>query len=935
MKRFLTLVLMLAAVPLLSFAQNVTLTSGFDGSPEILFPNLTAGCELFDRITPAYSTFTVDSVRLYLYRANTSVAPTVNFKVNFYSLNGVDSGSCGCTTAPGTLLGSFPMTYTFTSAPSAVYLKLNINPNLAINGAFMMGYELVSISGGGTGYPSILADEEDNIDCCNQYFQSSTTGGYYDNNSGTASGAYYMAAIGVNSGTALPGRLTVKYPGLQSVSVDSTVADTLVFGNDGGVNLTITSITSNNTAFSTNSIGSGIVVAPGASAKLAFYFHPIVAGDTSCTLSVTDNTPALRVTSVPLTGRGISHTNLFMFDNLFNGNGYGSWVLNRFGAEDETATWDFFYNPQHSSGTSNIWANHGYTASGADNVDDILGTPKLPAPAGNAVSVEFRNNQLFGSDVFEHDLTISRLDTWRLSATLDPTSDNEWMDYPYMYYLTGITDSFRVGFRYTGVFADEWEIDDILLKAVPPAPPYLFAEPRGDAFSTAHEIVCDAFDPNGDNFAVVAHIEAVTATFVDYPMTETPAGSGHFCLNFTDFVTGAGTYNYYITATDITNSIARFPLSGSYQFKVQGQTGATELIYHDGVWNNAHYYNNMGFEDAVRFTPSAYPYLLTGAKIGILNIFPNSFHEQLEVKVYAGDGTDGLPGTVLFDGTKGSIGNYCAGMNDTTNQMYYAEVVFGGNILINSGTFYIAVKNPATAVSGEAESWTLDTLGLGNTYTFDPTTSTWAADNVAFGDAMISALGYTAPATPVLTVRNNLGNTAVSIYVNGVTGTIPPTNLYYSLTPEPDASYTLVSGSPFTTSPISQTYPAGLNIKGFYKAVTISGPTYFDRLVPPTDPINPTCSVATQPSSSIRVAAASPNALNYIPNAVSPKFDVKGLNLISVNPKTGERKLIPMNRSLGAVDNSATITVSPNSRGPVRMKAKSSGFEVGASELIR
>jgi hypothetical protein len=921
MKKFLFALCLTAMLPMTVLAVNVLRRTPYDGSPGVYFTSFTAGDKVMAIIHPTTTQFTVDSAQAMFYRF-TGAGATVTFRIKFYSpSSSTVNGDCGCTTGPGTLLGDYgPFTASGTAQLYPNFRKVDLVPNLVINGDFLMSVEYVSTSSGS--YSSVLFDGSENMPaCCDQYGGDAT--GVWDNQAfATDLGWLYEGVYGEETGTVVPGILTISsLSTMGGAAVDSTVDDTLVLGNSGGSSLTISNIASDNADFWTTPT-SGITIAAGATYKLAVHFQPSAAGDESATLTFTDGTPTSPHTKV-LTGRGESSTLLMLFENWWNGNGDTTgWSIEEFGEADTTgANWGLYYTGGHTDAYANVWAEHDYSPA-SDTLLDILGSHTLNAPAGGTVSLNFRERLEYYPDYYwGHYLALGDSDTtWSILNELTPADNGTWYDYPVTYYVTGLDSEysqFHLGFVYYGADADNWLLDDIEIRDVPQVPPFLSADPRGDAFVTDHEIVAYCWDSNSDAFTVNAHISSNGGPTTSYTMVETPSGSANFCLPFSTFLSGAGTYDYYLTATD-DDGTTRWPDAGTYNFEVATQVGATELVYHDGTWNNAHYYLNMAAEEAVRFTPPSYPFQVTGAKIGILNAFPNSAHEQIVVKIYADDGAGGLPGTLLYQQQTGSIGNECDGLNDTTYQTYMAEAVIRQNIVINSGTFYVAIKNPADAVSGIAEAWTLDTLGSGNSYFFDPSTSTWSAIPDSLGDVMISALGFAVPTAPILTVYNSIDNLSANIFVNSVVGTIPRTNIFVS-TPYSGAP-TLLAGSPFTTSPIVYPFPVATGVT-IFSATTVAGPIDRSSGVPAVESAYPRYSVVTPADMNTPVRAVRDAVRVDVSKPLPAPLDFNRPTVIAVDKRTGETKMTSISRPLGKAEAVGLSSAPKAVRGPVRSKA--------------
>ncbi len=923
MKKALIALLFFAALPLAALAQYATLTPGYDGTPESYYGSWVANDENVVRLTATRDSFRLDSLRFYLYRATASVARTLNYRVVIYSRNGTIAGGCGCTTGPGTILKQYPSattTYTcgWTGATTGATWFSQALPQDTIVGSFLIGIVYVSKSTGT--FPSVLFDGETGlIACCDQYIKYSGT--FYDNVDSFDAGPWYIFVKGTAFGALAPGHLTLStLESMGGAAVDSTVDDTLVLGNSGGTTLTVSSVVSDHADFWTDPVGAGIVVAPAATALLAVHYSPSSAGDATANLTVTDNTPTPTTVKI-LTGRGIDPTNLMLFENWWNGNGFSSgWSVESFGEADTTdVQWSLYYTGTHSDGYTNVWAQHGYSPA-SDTLLDIIGSPQLLAPAGATVSLNFRDRVDFPSYYMGHFLALADSDSaWSLLNEMPPINENVWGDYPTTFYVTGLDSEyahFQLGFTYYGADGDDWLVDDILIKDVPQIPPFLSAEPRGDAFTTDQELVAYCWDSNSDPFTLNALISANGNPAVSYAMIETPIGSSNFCLPFTSFISGAGTYDYYYEATD-DDGTTRWPATGTYNFEVATQVGSTEIVYHDGAWNNAHYYNNMDAEEAVRFTPPSYPFQVTGANVGILNAFPNSVHEQIVVKVYADDGAGGLPGTLLYSQQTGSIGNECDGLNDTTYQMYLAPVVFRQNIVINSGTYYVAVKNPTGAVSPQVEAWCLDTLGSTNSYVFDPAAGTWSAVADSLGDVIISSLGFVSPAAPVLSVYNSIDNLSANIYVNSVVGAIPATNVYVST-----GFYgapALLAGAPFTASPIVYPFPVASGVT-FFTAKSVVGPVDRGAGLPSTEVTYPRYSVVTPAPAGTPISASRDAVRVDLTKPIAAPLDFSQPTVIAVDSRSGKTQMTTISRTLGRTHSLPVSTTAKAARGPVRQK---------------
>ncbi|MBK7174597.1 MAG: carboxypeptidase regulatory-like domain-containing protein [Bacteroidales bacterium] len=110
--------------------------------------------------------------------------------------------------------------------------------------------------------------------------------------------------------------------------------------------------------------------------------------------------------------------------------------------------------------------------------------------------------------------------------------------------------------------------------------------------------------------------------------------------------------------------------------------GPYELLYDDGTAENFTAFQLPGNMNAVKFTPKGYPATVVGGKFfvgdGAFPVGGNIMNAPFTVAVFAADGTNGLPGT-LVDSLPATVTNYG-----------WVEVT-GLNANIASGDFYIAM----------------------------------------------------------------------------------------------------------------------------------------------------------------------------------------------------------------------------------------------------
>jgi hypothetical protein len=203
----------------------------------------------------------------------------------------------------------------------------------------------------------------------------------------------------------------------------------------------------------------------------------------------------------------------------------------------------------------------------------------------------------------------------------------------------------------------------------------------------------------------------------------------------------AGSYDYYIKARDVSLQVSTTDI---YDFQLYPFCGTT-ISYDDG---SAERYNWGGAEEfrwAVRFTPASTPFILCGARFSVSRISPDSAHSRIFVEVYSESA--GLPGTLLFRDTTGSIGNVVGGL--PPGQTHWADAVIrngSGEPLVFYGDFFIAVGNPDTLLY-EAFSRDTTSPNSGRSFLYDGCTLQWFNENDACGNCkpgerMVRAVGY-------------------------------------------------------------------------------------------------------------------------------------------------------------------------------------------------
>jgi hypothetical protein len=201
-----------------------------------------------------------------------------------------------------------------------------------------------------------------------------------------------------------------------------------------------------------------------------------------------------------------------------------------------------------------------------------------------------------------------------------------------------------------------------------------------------------------------------------------------------------------------------------------------------------------GYKWAVKFDPGNYPYYLNAGRFAVCPTCPGTFHDQVTFEVLLADGSGGLPGTVVFSDTTGSIGNVIGGVPGGGAAWVDVVTRSGGAALQLNGPFYLAVANFGTRLHPSA--FGTDTLGTRNhlSYVYDECNHVWLNEDATgastrHGNRMIRANGYplTAPNSVVAYRTDSDGHIHATLRW---TSTGAPYYRVYSA---------LVAAGPFTT----------------------------------------------------------------------------------------------------------------------------------------
>jgi hypothetical protein len=170
------------------------------------------------------------------------------------------------------------------------------------------------------------------------------------------------------------------------------------------------------------------------------------------------------------------------------------------------------------------------------------------------------------------------------------------------------------------------------------------------------------------------------------------------------------------------------------------------IAYDDGSAELFNWAELDSFVWAVRFTPPQTPFVLCRASIAVAAFDPDTAHAPIRIRIYSANGTAGMPGTLLREVTRGSIGNMIGGL--PTPGAYTANVILCDDAtepLEVSGDFYVAALN----LSPGLEAFGMDTSSAlsGRSVVYDPCDGLWHAEdgsssNARRGNRMIRVSGW-------------------------------------------------------------------------------------------------------------------------------------------------------------------------------------------------
>ncbi|MBL0061930.1 MAG: endonuclease/exonuclease/phosphatase family protein [bacterium] len=214
-----------------------------------------------------------------------------------------------------------------------------------------------------------------------------------------------------------------------------------------------------------------------------------------------------------------------------------------------------------------------------------------------------------------------------------------------------------------------------------------------------------------------------------------------------------GFYEYYLRVTDSGNLTAR---TDTFELAIQANCPTT-ISYDDETAESYQWSSDEGMAWAVKFTPTAVPFVLCMAEYAVSVRKPDSLHGLVTLHVLNANGVGGMPGDTLGVFTTGTLPNLTTGSAGTSPGWGRCVLQNAGEQpLVVNGDFYVAVSEASTAFALDASSGV-----SGRSYVWDSCESTWLPEdggnaNSRLGDRMIRAKGLALlPPTVVISTSGN------------------------------------------------------------------------------------------------------------------------------------------------------------------------------------
>lgn len=376
-----------------------------------------------------------------------------------------------------------------------------------------------------------------------------------------------------------------------------------------------------------------------------------------------------------------------------------------------------------------------------------------------------------------------------------------------------------------------------------PIPPVIEHEHHTDVTDNFVHITARVLDCNDDYLTVTLYYaDDQTHTWNSLAMTPVPDCGDLYEATIPD-LRYCCRYDYYFSAFDGVYTVILPENAPTDYYHTNILEPALEINYDNGSDYQVFYFERWWGRNAVRFTPPYYPYYLGGAKLMIANMEPDDDHQDIVVEVFDDNGTDNLPGTLLYGSDEtGTSWNLGVDACDDTASASWIYAKFCPCVKITEGDFYIAVRNLDDSESPEMEAFFYDDDGPSGTsypdyrsYVFypdgTPNSGYWILDTLEFSpgdphsDLMLRAIecGIESPRDLTINFIDSTGN----VKLNWDSSVACCFNVYRSIEDDPydwPLGYVLIARC--VQPPYSDA--VGMNTKAFYVVEGTCHPTILE-----------------------------------------------------------------------------------------------------------
>ena len=328
-------------------------------------------------------------------------------------------------------------------------------------------------------------------------------------------------------------------------------------------------------------------------------------------------------------------------------------------------------------------------------------------------------------------------------------------------------------------------------------PPIILHDRHGDAAPGTVTFTANITDDQPGMTAKLLYRNATAPQFDSLTM----AATGHPNKFSAAPVLTFGRWVYFLRAT---GADGQSTATDTAQI-VLGPTCGRQISYDDGTAELFNWSDPDSFVWAVRFTPLQTPFVLCAAQVSVAAFHPDTAHTPIRLRIYSANGPSGMPGTLLREIVRGSVGNVIGGL--PAPGAYAANIILcddSTSPLELGGDFYVGVMNLALG----SEAFAIDTSSTlaGRSVVYVPCDSTWHPEDGSSADArrgnrMIRVRGWTdMPAQTVIWISGNdvhlNWSTTGASYYKVYSTADPQTGNYQFVTSATDTSATLVGAIP-------------------------------------------------------------------------------------------------------------------------------------------